>query len=319
MKKHTGIYWYGGMLVCFFLLSGLIFVTHQQKNTVPLSKASLPPIEEAISILSEGHRVDDSPIETTGFVSPNIPTVTWHGWPQSSRSICGSVRAALVNHHILASDLLGRLFSWLQFCRPEIKRVIILSPDHFLRGQAFVSTHIRPYRVSGKLVPSAVSAITQVTTTLSFVEEAPELFTNEHGVGALVPFVARAWPQVSIASFAIRSDLPREDAARFVEVLKTIGDEKTLFVISSDMSHYLSRHQALVNDEQTRQAFRMNNAEFFWRANDDFTDQGKGIWIALQVLGPAIHWNEQGHQISSDYDGSANNTTSYLTGWWRRK
>lgn len=318
MKRHSSIYWYGGILGCFFMIISAILFLHQKQEIIPQPTDSLAPIKISLPVATNEDSMSDGPIETTKFVSPNIPTVTWHEWPSASRLVCGTVLAAVVNHHILASDLLGRSFSWLQFCRPDIRRVVILSPDHFLRGKTFVSTHIQPYSVSGNLITSDVPAITKATSTLAFVQEQPELFASEHGVGAIIPFVARAWPRAAIASFAIRSDLTRADAMRFVKLLKTMLDDETIFIVSSDMSHYLTRNQALANDEQTRQAFRTNNAEFFWRANDDFTDNGKSIWITLQSI-ESTSWNEQGHQISTDYDGSSNNTTSYLTGWWKKK
>lgn len=260
--------------------------------------------------------IERSPIETHRFVDPRASLGAWQAWGAEMRTACGVIRGAVVNHHILALDLLGRLFSRLAFCRPDIKHVIILSPDHFARGKQMISTHDRAYVVAGRTTESFHSTIQAATSSYAFVFEQPELFEQEHGVGALIPFVQRAWPNADVASFAIRSDLSRTNAEQFVAFLKTSLSQDTLLIVSSDMSHYLSQDQALHNDELSRNALRKNDREFFWRATDDYTDNGKSFWLALKAFG-AVSWQEQDHRLSTDYDGSRTNTTSYITGWWK--
>lgn len=309
-----------GMGMSFFvamLVVGYILLRHSH---------SLPPIGQTASStgVSLQARISASaplvlpPIETHRFVDPRAPLLTWQKWPERSEKTCGSLRAAVVNHHILASDLLGRLFSHLSFCQPEIRRVIILSPDHFLRGSTTISTHTRSYLVGGRRILAETSLIQAATSTFSFVHEDSLLFEREHGIGALIPFIERAWPEARVASFAIRSDLSRTQAEAFAAFLKKEMLPGTLLIVSSDMSHYLSKRQALLNDEETRRAFQGQDAEFFWKATDDHTDNGKSLWLAMKALGD-ISWHEQDHRISSDYDGSEINTTSYLTGWWKSR
>lgn len=258
-----------------------------------------------------------APIETHRFVDPWASQVVWRTWQPETKNECGVIRGAVVNHHILASDLLGRLFSRVAFCDSKITQIIVLSPDHFARGKTPISTHVRSYVVANQTIEPFYELVQRATSTRSFIQEQPELFEQEHGVGALLPFIQRAWPNIKLASFAVRSDLSREQAMEFATFLSDVlRDEKTLLIVSSDMSHYLSQEQALRNDELTRHALRTNDRDFFWRATDDYTDNGKALWVALTVLG-SVEWREQGHRISTEYDGSRTNTTSYITGWWR--
>jgi AmmeMemoRadiSam system protein B len=282
------------------------------------SFVSLPRYNAIDEVVTSTRRViDTGPIETHRFVDPRASLGAWQVWGTETKAQCGLIKGAVVNHHILALDLLGRLFSRLAFCRPDIKHVIVLSPDHFARGKQMISTHDRSYVVAGQTIEPFHSAIQMATSSYAFVFEQPELFEQEHGIGALIPFIQRAWPHADVASFAVRSDLSRMHAEQFVTFLKTKLDRETILIISSDMSHYLSQDQALHNDELSRAALRKSDHEFFWKATDDYTDNGKSFWLALTALG-MVSWQEQDHRLSTDYDGSRTNTTSYITGWWKK-
>ncbi len=63
--------------------------------------------------------------------------------PSIDPASCKTVRGALVNHHALASDLLWRVFQRLATCRPSVKRIIILSPDHFFQGASTITCPLK--------------------------------------------------------------------------------------------------------------------------------------------------------------------------------
>ncbi len=226
-----------------------------------------------------------------------------------------TVRGALVNHHALASDLLWKLFQRLATCRTGIERIVILSPDHYFQGQSTITTaSVTFQRKTTRLTTddSLVKRLLEKKVALSD----PKLFRREHGVGALVPFMMDAFPKVQIVPIVIRADISQPEAERLATVLKDQLDQKTLLVVSSDMSHYLPQAVARKKDRETAIAFAEQNASFFWRAKDDHLDFGKGVWTALQVLSPSsFELLDQGNSV--EYGGSAAYTTSYLTGFWR--
>lgn len=228
---------------------------------------------------------------------------------------CASVKGALVNHHALASDLLWKLFQRLASCRPEIKRVIILAPDHFFQGQTTITTAKVRYAWGKKQMLVDERAVDQLIRTKTATSQ-PALFQKEHGVGALIPFLVETFPNVKIVPIVIRSDVSRSNAERLSKELKKLLDKDTLLIVSSDMSHYLPEKIALRKDQETIRAFDQSAAAFFWSAKDDHLDFGKGVWIALQALGSG-KFEVLDRDISSRYGGSAAYTTSYITGIWR--
>ena len=77
------------------------------------------------------------------------------------------------------------------------------------------------------------------------------LFAKEHGVHAVLPFVARFFPKAKIVPVALRIDSKRQDWLTLVDALVPLVDSKTLVVQSTDFSHYLDHGKARRRDQQT--------------------------------------------------------------------
>lgn len=231
------------------------------------------------------------------------------------RTTCASVRGALVNHHALASDLLRALFHRIGACRPDLKRIVILSPDHFFQGRTSITTGSVRYTWKNTTVSSDATAMERLVRS-NIATSDPRLFQTEHGVGALMPFLAETFPRVTIVPIVIRPDIPMHEAERLSAELKTLLDKDTLLLVSSDFSHYLPERIAFQKDTQTLRALHRSALSFFWTAKDDHLDFGKGLWIALRTLSPR-QFEVLNHSISSRYGGPSAYTTTYVTGVWR--
>jgi AmmeMemoRadiSam system protein B len=121
---------------------------------------------------------------------------------------------------------------------------------------------------------------------------------------------------VEIVPLIISGSISQDRAESLSTALTKLKDEHSIVIVSSDMSHYLLEKQALMNDEKTLKALQSNDENFFWAATDDFTDNGKSIWIAMRVLDRPT-WILQSKNISSRYGGSGAYTTTYLNGFWK--
>ncbi len=259
-----------------------------------------------------------SPIETKDFIdSLLVDRATKRAQAESlSGRPCSYYVGGVVNHHVLASDILAQFFVELGRCRPDLKTVIFLSPDHYQAGQAPFVTHMNPYLVGLDEVTAASSSITRLMAAAPFGRLDPRPFVREHGIGALVPFLHRVLPEVTVGAVAIDGRITEEKVRYLVDWLRAeIRDPHTVVIVSSDMSHYLPKEQASTHDRQTLEAFDQQDANFFFRVSDDYTDNGKGIWAAVQALHPD-RWSLQSHKASWDYGGSTLNTTTYITGFW---
>lgn len=256
------------------------------------------------------------PIDANALVDAvRIKTIKTQGLDRSPLTTpCAFYVGGIVNHHVLATDLLMQFMFELKRCRPELKRMIILSPDHFLQSRTAFAIHERPYLVQSNLIQVATSSVKFLKKSKQVADQ-PHMFDMEHGIAVPVWFAAQVYPKLEIVPIAVKADLNRDQVQDMVEWLTSESAQGTFILVSSDMSHYLQDVVALNDDEETRLALSKNNQDFFWNAADNHTDNGKSIWLALSSFkNPS--WQELGHSISSRYGGSTRLTTTYINGFW---
>lgn len=277
--------------------------------------SGVSPQEASLSGMDAGDKEADV-IDADQFAIPELNHRAEQRLPDEENFSCKKFRAGIVNHHALASDLLAGFFRVLKRCRPEIRTMVILSPDHNLAAIAPVVAHRLSYRAGGREIASDAAAVTRLAEAVPFVREQPALFEREHGVGALVPFLADAFPDATLVPVVLRQSSTAAERERFAAWLTDESkDPATFIVVSSDMSHYLSQQRAESKDQETKRALRESNIEFFVAAKDDHTDNGTSIAIVLRAL-EKTKWTPLGESISSAYAGSPLFTTTYLVGFW---
>ena len=81
-----------------------------------------------------------------------------------------------------------------------------------------------------------------------------DLFSQEHGVHALLPFVARCFPGTPVLAVALGARSRRSDWDKLAATLAPLLTEHTLLIQSTDFSHYLDPVQARLHDQQTLRA-----------------------------------------------------------------
>lgn len=282
-----------------------------------------PERKEILSVIpseAEGSlpvEITDSFIDADRFAIPELDAQATRRLNGEDTFVCGAFRAGIVNHHVLASDLLAGFFRVLKRCRPDLSRFIILSPDHNLAAQSTAVTHRLPYRAGGRDVASDSEAFARLVETVPFVREQPALFEREHGVGAFVPFLADAFPDAILVPVVLRQSSTATERERLAAWLADeSNDPATFIVVSADMSHYLSEQRAKSNDQFTKRALETGDEAFFQTTNDDFTDNGKSIAVVIRALGEGTRWYLLGQSLSSAYAGSPLFTTTYLVGFW---
>lgn len=234
----------------------------------------------------------------------------------------GKPLAGVINHHILAADLMARFFKTLKKARPDIQTFIILSPDHFSQGHG-ISTSQLPYVTPAGDVAVRVPWVKELKRSGVWDGTESRAFEDEHGVGALVPFMAREFPQAQVLLIFLRSDLKPEATEDLGRRLAALADDKTFVVVSSDMSHYLKEADALKRDADTLQWLKHDQWDKLASATDKNTDSAMGFSVLQSYLkttpllkGGRGDFVLLSHKISTDYVADKSNTTSYIVGVW---
>jgi poly-gamma-glutamate synthesis protein (capsule biosynthesis protein) len=257
-------------------------------------------------------------IDTDPFIESALVDSDWSKASAHAERVDGRIIAGVVNHHALASDLIASFFARLRASRSELRRIVIIAPDHFSAGRDEVSTSIRPYRVESKTVFVDTDAVRGLIRDGFAMEEDGTLFEREHGIGAIIPFVSRAYPDAKIVPIVFRGTASQDRMQKLSDALKSLWDDQTVVIISADMSHYLTDEQALQNDETTLRSLKTKNVDIA-SLSDDYLDSGKSVaslFSAMASVYPDVIFTLFDHAISSDYGADPSNTTSYITGVW---
>ena len=167
-----------------------------------------------------------------------------------------------VSHHSLADDYINDFFKTLSQNR-KIKTFFIICPSHFNLSTYDWSVGNGSWNVeNGQKVNTDLKKAEQIITSLG-VDYDPQVFTIEHGISALTPFVNKYFPNAEIVAIAIQGEPPMniEYANKIYEAIKPFFTEKTrkdnFLLISSDFSHHGDEEQTRIKDE--RSALFFNN------------------------------------------------------------
>lgn len=254
------------------------------------------------------------PIDADAFRDVALPT-----FPVAEGVCIGMPVAGVVNHHALASDLMDRFFLTLKTARPELRRFVIVAPDHYRAGADGIVVGDVPFVSRGRIVRSDADAVASLVSGRAAAMGGREVFAREHGIAALVPSLALAFPEASVVPVLVRGDVPRPRMALFGEMLARLDDGETFVVVSSDMSHGLTETEALRNDEETAKRLAACDAAWFRSATDAFTDNGPAFVALIAMFGAngtTPSFGVVDHAVSSRYNGDRSRVTSYLTGFW---
>ncbi len=160
-------------------------------------------------------------------------------------------KALVVPHagYIYSGVVAAQAYRLLQPYRKVIHRVILLGPVHrvAVRGLALpgadaFSTPLGSIAVDSEAI-SRIATLPQVSTSVA-------AHAWEHSLEVQLPFLQSVLHDFTLVPLAVGDATPDEVA----EVLEQLwGEDDTLIVISSDLSHYLTYEQARHCDSRTVQ------------------------------------------------------------------
>jgi poly-gamma-glutamate synthesis protein (capsule biosynthesis protein) len=224
-----------------------------------------------------------------------------------------AVTGLTLPHHRVASDLIATgMVTAAQGPAPE--RIVLLTPDHFKRSPRPFATTTRDFDTVLGRVPTDRAA---AAALLRSPEVAPSvLFEREHGVGELLPYVARLFPGVPVLPLAVAIHSTRAQWERLLVPLRPWITPRTLVVQSTDFSHYLPREQAAVRDQQMLNVLAAGDLDALARALQPAQIDSRGsqyLQLRLQAEAFGAAPIVFGNYNSADPGATpADNTTSYV-------
>ena len=149
--------------------------------------------------------------------------------------------------YIYSGIVAGKTYSYLKSLRQVIKKVTLFGPAHRFGFNGIATSGVDFFATPLGNIPVSKTLI-EKSHTLDFVHHEERAFNGEHCLEVQLPFLQTFLQQFEIAPFII-SNCSSDKVAMLMEMLW--GDQQTLIVISSDLSHFLNYEDCVKKDRIT--------------------------------------------------------------------
>lgn len=221
----------------------------------------------------------------------------------------------IVNHHLLASGLMARSFATAS--SPLIRRVILISPDHFLAGRQVISTSSSSWQTPFGIINSDTIGVRALIDQTG-VDDLPGALASEHGIFNLLPMIQRYFPQATVIPIIIKYEVSELRLDRLREFLKREADSQTVVIGSFDFAHGQTWIESERRDAESLSAIRSFDARAITLQHID-SPNGLGLILDVMRYRHSRWFQYVGHDNSARITQSphAKQTTSYITGVFR--
>jgi AmmeMemoRadiSam system protein B len=229
----------------------------------------------------------------------------------------GLYRAAIVPHHLIVPEAIALGVKVVAAVPPRI--IFVISPDHFGKCPKLLCTSYGSYKTFFGDVAISKDFVKQLLSYEEIVAES-DLFTDEHGVYSVVPFIKHYLPNTSVVPIAVsqRGVGDEQSRTRFFEMIDKLAKRNSVaFLVSSDFSHYLPLKEANTNDKQTQNIFCAGNSKAILDLkNPSQSDCPLCLWILAQTAknngfwNPTAIWHSNSSEILNDIN--VKETTSHF-------
>ncbi len=217
-----------------------------------------------------------------------------------------------VPHHLLAADLIASAFALAS--QQGYRRIIILSPDHFGRSPTPFAVAIRNFQTVMGEVTIDAAAVDRLRENP--LVSASNLFSHEHGVRALLPFLAHYFPRARVVAVAIHRNSQPSQWDCLAQTLAPLLTTDTLLLQSTDFSHYLPWPEARRHDQETLRVLSAGDPDaVFGLTQPQHLDSRGAQYLQLRLqkqvyqARPAVVASRNSQEYTAQ---PLNSTTSYL-------
>lgn len=144
--------------------------------------------------------------------------------------------------------------------RRRFNLIVLVGPSHYVPFEGVAVWPSGAFETPFGDVPVHEEAAAALIETTSLVRELPAAHAREHSLEMHLPFVAMDDPKPSILPL-VMGHQTRATAFALGDALAQLMPQETLFVASSDLSHYLDARAAGVMDAQVIESVESGDAE----------------------------------------------------------
>lgn len=242
-------------------------------------------------------------------------------------------KAILVPHHLIVKIDLNDLYS--MHSSPNVKRVILLSPNHFNFGYNSIQT-ANKLQLDICIDTDFINNLTSQTKL--FVEN--ESFIREHGIFVHIPYIQTFFPNACLVPIITKSGTSKDQLDTLIAQIKdllTQDNLNTILIASIDFNHYQSENYAKDSDRQIVEFLEgdftylssidlLNRLQNLEKSNDTINpdatniDSPKTLYIFLSLVRDLdlgkfnFYKRTSSAEITNSTDPNQN--TSHIFGWF---
>lgn len=163
-----------------------------------------------------------------------------------------SPKAIVVPHAglIYSGPIAANAYRLLHSMAPEIRRVVLLGPSHRVPFQGMALPDCEAFATPLGQIPLDLDAMAALQS-FSQVSVLDQAHKHEHSLEVQCPFLQSCLDEFKLVPIVVGDD----SALSVAEVIEQLwGEQETLIIISSDLSHFHSYEEACYRDQQTAKA-----------------------------------------------------------------
>jgi len=167
-------------------------------------------------------------------------------------------RAVIVPHagYMYSGSIAAAAYKKIQQYKSHYKRVVLFGPSHRVAFQGVATPGVDFFRTPLGDIPIDKDLVAELQN-MRGVTELPAAHQYEHSLEVQLPFLQSVLPTFSLVPLVV-GDSSAHLVAHIIEQLWSHTD--ILFVISSDLSHYLPYETAVYKDRDTADAIENMSA-----------------------------------------------------------
>jgi len=161
----------------------------------------------------------------------------------------GHPKALIVPHagYIYSGPVAARAYDELAAARGVVKRVVLLGPVHRVAVRGLALPGVEAFETPLGRVPVDAEAVRMLSSCRQVVTS-PAAHAMEHSLEVQLPFLQNMLGDFSLLPLAVGDAKPQE----VIDVIERLwGGAETLFVLSTDLSHYHRYDEARAIDRST--------------------------------------------------------------------
>ncbi len=222
-----------------------------------------------------------------------------------------SLAGGITSHHLpVAARLINEFYAALGEQHPST--VVVLVTNHFHFDDAKVRTAAVQFVTPLGQINTTAAVIRQLAAE-SLVVEDGAMLTGEHGIWTQIPFIQRyLGNQTLVLPLIVGPESSEETLQQLEQTIRKLLPADTVWVLSSDLCHYLSQQACHQQDEQTIPDLASQQNNLLQPHADDAYRAGDLFFLHLQAM-QAQNGIELDRGNSADFGSDPVSTTGYVS------